>query len=71
MTQSLIFAPGHLKPVIIKPVGSKSATRTRYGENAENAESPSAPQKNKGLGGFTERKMRKMRMTGFNVIGFR
>ena len=39
--------PGHLRPVVIKPVGriSKSAIRTRYGENAENAEGPSHPRK--------------------------
>ena len=63
---------------------SKSAIRTRYGENAENAEGPSRPAKTRVSGNPKEqnaenaedankkaRKMWKMRLIGFNVTGFR
>ena len=61
---------------------SKSAMQTRYREYAENADVPPTPQENKGLRRFRRTKtrkmrtrkrgkIRKMRMTGFHVTGFR
>ena len=75
--------PGHLRPVILKPVGrifEISDSKPIRGKRGKCGKSLS-PKKNKGLRRFRRaitrktRKMRKMRtrkrMTGFNVTGFR
>ena len=79
--------PGHLRPVILKPVGrifeisDSNPIRRKYGKCGRSL----SPEKNKGLrrlhGAKTRkmrkmrtrqtRKMRKMRLTGFKVTGFR
>ena len=60
------------------PKAGRSDFRNRYGENVENAESPSHPPQKKGSEEIpqsnaenADTKTRKMRVTGFNVTGFR
>ena len=75
--------PGHLRPVIVKPVGrifEMSDSNPTKGKPRKCGRSLS-PQKNKSLRRFhganlrktrtKTRKMQKMRLTGLNVTGFR
>ena len=74
--------PGHLRPVIIKPVGRMfeiSDLNPIRGKRGK-CERSLSPRKNKGLRRFhwaktrkmaEKRIVQKMRLTGFNVIGFR
>ena len=78
-----VFGGGHLRPVVIKPVGRifEISDSNPIGEDAENAETPLTPEKqgseeipqSKSAENAenADTKMRKMRMTGFDVTGFR